>query len=248
MPATVQCACCNRSFEPLAMVKCCICRKQFKNSCVDLSTNEVRILNANNKGWDWSCISCRQYGNDIKDLKAVILDLQNAIIELKSAKSDSSSQLPDNTFEEIIAEVSERNKRKSNLIIFGVPEQDESLTANMRTTKDKESVLEILQTVNRNVHIDECKPVRLGKRMGGKTRPIKVTLNNEESVTAFIKYSKNLKNSQYNKKVFISTDRTPRQRAYYNKIREQLKERVDAGETNLKIKHLNSVPSIVAEN
>lgn len=228
-------------------MKCSVCKKQFKNTCVDLSGNEVRILSSN-KGWDWTCIKCRQYGNDIRDLKAIILELQNDIVQLKSKTDQQGLQSSDESIEEIIGEISERNRRKRNVMIYGVPESHESLSTEARANKDKEYVLKVLSTVNKNTAADQCKTFRIGRQAEGKVRPIKVTLHNEDEAIGFIRSAKNLKNSEYNRKIFISEDRTPRQQMYYRKIRDKLRERVGMGETNLKIKYINGIPTITTEN
>lgn len=84
------CTCCNKYFErdEHLMLKCCVCGKYYKNTCVDISSSEVRIINAN-KGYDWSCSNCREIGNDIKSLKALIIGLQEDIQFLKNSKPES---------------------------------------------------------------------------------------------------------------------------------------------------------------
>lgn len=248
MPAqNLTCACCNKSFETLLMIKCCICKKHFKNTCVDISSNELRIITAN-KGWDWSCIRCREFGNEIKDLKAIILKLQEDIQILKVEKSESSAKITSENFEEIIEEVTERNKRKCNLVVFGITEPNSTLTNESRETSEKTNVTEVLREIAPNINIDQIKPVRIGRPAAGKVRPIRVTLNNEEEVITIVRKAINLKNTRFDKKVFVSADLTPRQQQYLRNVRRQLKERRDAGENNLKLKYINGIPKIISVN
>nr|CAH7756716.1 unnamed protein product [Callosobruchus chinensis] len=127
-PSQVTCTCCNKLHNAISMVKCCICKKLLKNSCVDISSSEVRLLSAN-KGCDWSCPSCRTFGNDLKDLKAIILKLQDDIKTLKDNRNDVPIN-DDDFLETIISEVSERAKRKKNFTILGVdgqgPDEDKN--------------------------------------------------------------------------------------------------------------------------
>lgn len=101
------CSCCNKLCETLLMVK-----TSFKNSCVDLSSNEVRTLNAN-KGYDQSCIACRAIGSEIKDLKSLIRKLQ-----------DETTLVDQNPKRR---EIEDRTKRKYNLIIFGLDEPNQNI-------------------------------------------------------------------------------------------------------------------------
>nr|CAH7714010.1 unnamed protein product [Callosobruchus chinensis] len=228
------------------MLNCSICKKTFKNSCVDISSAEVRLLNSN-KGCDWSCRSCRAFGNEMKDLKALILKLQEDIQVLKSEAVAVNSPNQDDFLEEIITEVEERSKRRKNLVIFGVPEQDQSLSNNDQVSRDVTNTVEILRVMNRDIDAQAIKPIRLGKHVEGKSRPIKVYFGSEQQVTQIIHNARALRNSRY-KKVSVSYDRTPRQQAHYKRIKEQLQERENAGEANLKIKYVNGTPRIVSGN
>nr|CAH7727047.1 unnamed protein product [Callosobruchus chinensis] len=106
---------------------------KFKHTCVDITSNEVRTLNSNT-GYDWTCVNCRAFGRDLKDLKALIIKLQNDISELKAEKARST---PGVDFEEIIAEISERQKRKNNIMLFNVPEPDQSSALAVQVASDK---------------------------------------------------------------------------------------------------------------
>lgn len=246
-PINTPCACCNRSFESLLMVKCCICKKSFKNSCVDISANEVRVLNGN-KGYDWSCKNCREFGSDIKDLKALILKLQDDIQALKSENSEMRSSVKGIDFEEIVEEINERNKRKRNLVIFRLPEQDQEQPVAARMDEDKAKVIEVLQQITPNFNGENIKPIRLGHFTAGKNRAIKITLDDEEQVNKITRKAYLLKNSNQYRNISVSLDRTPRQIAYYKMIKNQLSEREIAGERNLKIKYNNGIPKIVNLN
>nr|CAH7763878.1 unnamed protein product [Callosobruchus chinensis] len=116
MPSRFPCKCCNQLSDNHLLVTCCVCKDKYKHSCVDITANEVRILNAN-KGYDWTCIYCRAVGKDIKDLQALIIKLQSDVKELKAenARRMKSSEF---TFEDIITEFSERQKRKNNVVFL----------------------------------------------------------------------------------------------------------------------------------
>lgn len=242
----VTCSCCNKSFDKHLMVQCSVCYKSFKNSCVDITATEVRTINAN-KGYDWSCVNCRAFGNDLKALKAMIISLQEDIQALKNEhynvqKSENAE------LEDIIQEINERNKRKCNLILFGIPEKDHLQPPLSRAAEETTYIKEVLTAIDPEANIENIKPNRLGSFNNEKTRPIKITLPSEHQVTQFIRRAKNLKNINQYKKISISFDRTPRQIEYYKKIKQQLIYRQSQGETNCRIKYINGMPKIVSNS
>lgn len=246
MAPTTTCACCNRSYDAISMVKCSICKKNFKNTCMDISSAEVRTLNTN-KGYDWSCKTCRAIGSDIKDLKSLILKLQDEIKSLRETScSQTASLIDDDMMEQIVMEVSDRAKRRRNVIIFGIPEPAQNTTSSERISKDHDEVAAVLEVITPELDVAGIKPVRLGRFTTGKNRPLKIQLDTEEQVIGVIKNSTRLRNTKFDKKVSVSFDRTSRQQAFYKKVKSELVERQNSGESNLKIKHINGIPKIVS--
>lgn len=246
-PNLTVCSCCNKSFDAISMLKCCICKKFFKNTCVEITSTELRVLNAN-KGYDWSCKNCRSIGNDIKELKGLIIKLQEDIQALRASHEEVRPTNDLGFFEEVVAEVADRAKRQSNLIVFGVTEQDQSVGKDERIRNDKQEISEILRIIRPNFDMLDMNPIRLGKFVAGKNRPIKIKLGNEQQVVDIIRNVKNLVNSRFHKKVSLSFDRTIKQQALYRRVKEELQERLNSGETNLKIKYINNLPTIVPKN
>lgn len=243
------CACCDKAFELHLMIQCSVCKKFFKNTCVDVSSSEVRTLNAN-KGYDWSCKDCRAIGNDLKDLKALIIGLQDEIKSLKSESSEMRGALNTNfDFEEIVEEINERNKRKYNLVISGIEEQSQEQSTAERFEKDKNCIKDVLLKIEPVLNVDNIKPVRLGRFSENNTRPrlLKITLSDEQQVLKIVKRAKILRDYDDYKHISIFSDRTPRQIQYYKNVKNQLIERINSGE-NCRIKYINGVPKIVALN
>ena len=177
----------------------------------------------------------------MKSLKAIIISLQDDIQALKNDKPQDNNF----DFEEIISEINERNRRKRNLIIFNVDEQDQSLTADSRINDDTIITAGIMQTLLPNTNFDTIKLIRLGRYNSEKCRPIRITLPNEDIVHNSIRSVKNLTKCQEYKNVSISLDRTPRQIEYFKKVKKELEDRVNAGENDKIIKYFNGVPKIV---
>ena len=86
---------------------------------------------------------------------------------------------------------------------------------------------------------------RIGKKIPGKTRPIILKFKDEEQRMAILKNNKNLKlktKEDEEIKVFITTDKTPKQREIEQQLREEIKTRTAAGETDLVIRNEKIVP------
>nr|CAH7715709.1 unnamed protein product [Callosobruchus chinensis] len=246
MPAKTLCKCCNQACENHQMVTCCVCKNRYKHSCVDITSNEVRVLNTN-KGYDWTCGGCRTVGKDINDLKSLIIQLQNDIKELKANNARTISQT-DFTFEDVVSEISEREKRKNNIILFNVPEADRSKSANEQSASDKNVVVDVLKEIIPEVSLDSIKPIRLGVFTSSKKRPIKVTLDNNDIVRKVLTNARKLQSSNRYKTIILSSDRTKRQIDFYKATKQELIERQNSGETNCRIKFFNGTPRIVNLN
>lgn len=244
MPVSV-CSCCERSYESTLMVKCGICKEAYKNTCVNLTASELRLINGN-KGVDWSCPKCKESGNDIKELKQLILQLQDDIASLRN-EIKTEITITEDQFEEIVAEVNDRNSRKSNLVIFGLVEPEQSQSPENRQKLDKDNIKDILNALLPDEDFDYLRPVRLGKYTPNKIRIVKITLANEPMVHKLIKNTSKLKNMEEYKHISISLDRTSRQINFYKKLKIQLSDRNNNGE-NCGIKYINGVPKIVNLN
>ncbi|CAH1970054.1 unnamed protein product [Acanthoscelides obtectus] len=181
-------------------------------------------------------------GGDINALKAAIVALQNEVKALSTKNNDT--KMSDSQFEDIVQEVSERQNRRCNVIIFGLKEQN-GATKDDKPVLEKSEVVKVLTHVTPSITVTNIR--RLGKFDENRTigRPIKVKLANVEQVSELIKKCPSLRNSSEFKHISISTDKTPRQMNFYKTLKSELEERKNKGETNLKIKYVGGVPKIV---
>ena len=166
--------------------------------------------------------------------------------QINKAKIPSDSE--NNQFEEIVQEMSEREKRKRSLVIFGASE--EPISGNQtRAEKDKQLVTRLFNSIDISAN-ENMNAIRIGKFVAtkGTPRPLKVMVNEESVVHDIILKARNLKNTDNYKNINISLDRTPRQIELYRTVKKQFNERIAAGETNLKIKYVRGVPKIVNLN
>ncbi|VEN47972.1 unnamed protein product [Callosobruchus maculatus] len=177
MPTKIPCKCCGQSFDGHLLLTCSVCKERFYHNCVGVSSNEVRTLSSN-KGYDWTCVECRGLGRDLKDLRAIIIQLQKDIKDLK-AENTKLADNPRFDFEDVVSEVSERIKRKSNVILFNVKEPDQSKTARDKIESDKTVVIDILQKIDPDLPAANLKPVRLGVFSNNKASSVRNLLPSE---------------------------------------------------------------------
>lgn len=239
-----ECSCCGGAADAHKLITCAVCRKVYLHTCIGLSASEARTIKSN-KNLSWTCKTCLQVGSDINELKAAVLALKAELADLKNQKSTGG--LSDCTFEDVVAEVQERERRKCNIIAYGFAEHAEPSRVT-RAEQDKRLASQLFQFLNVNCSIRTVS--RLGKFDSTKPtkRPLKVVLDDVNSVHKLIRNASKLKSDDNFKHVNLSFDRTPRQASHYQNLRKELLERQARGEVNLKIKYVQGVQRIVQEN
>ncbi|CAH0552495.1 unnamed protein product [Brassicogethes aeneus] len=176
--------------------------------------------------------------NEINDIKAGLADLKNAINVQKEHFK------PDEQFEEVLSELSEREKRKTKAIIWGLPE---SSNATNNSNNDKQSIIDIFSKVG--FQHEPTNMVRLGKPIPNSTypRPIKLTFSNQEAVFQLLKNNKTLKEKNI-KNIYITSDKTPKQQVHYKSLKNKMEERIKNGEAGLRLRYLKGIPTIISQS
>lgn len=134
------------------------------------------------------------------------------------------------------AEEAEIERRKTNVIVHGVPESDAE-DADQRIDHDMVVLATMFQEVKvENVTVDSV--VRLGKKATDpiqNPRPMKVVLDSAESKVSLLRKAKNLREKEEGgwSRIFIHQDLTPKQREARKPLVAELKQRKANGETDL---------------
>lgn len=242
MPTTT-CSCgCETSADDHKMINCCVCKKSYFHLCADFSASEMRTVKSK-KGVSYSCRNCNVVSNDINELRSAIISLKDEIL------SRERSNLSETLFEEILSEISERNNRKQNIILFNVAEK-ESQNADERKTHDGVTARSILQALPVDVDVERIEVHRLGRFVSGASRhrPIRVRLNSVADVHGVVKNVRHLGTSANFKNIRISLDKTKRQTDYYKKVKAELDARLADGESGLRLKYRGGIPKIETLN
>ena len=166
--------------------------------------------------------------SEIKTFSSV---LQNEIkSQSTQIQKDVATAISVKKVGEAVKKVVEKEEREKNLVIYGVPEQEES-------TESLESRIgDILQNVGQKPRIVEC--CRLGKIQDEATRPVKVTLTTSATVTEVLRNSKLLRCAEGCRKVFICPDRTVEQRKVQKGLVDKLrKKRTENPDTRYRIRN-----------
>ena len=123
-----------------------------------------------------------------------------------------------------LTELRDRESRKENLVLFNIPESTSDDTEN-RKLYDIAQTSELLES-ELNVQTQVANPVRLGKKQLNSRypRPLRVTVESEQTKWKILKAAKNLKESRKEeyKVVFIKRDMTRMERAQEEDLRKQL--------------------------
>lgn len=157
--------------------------------------------------------------------------------EINKLKTDCHIQTT--SFEkqqEIYQEIQNRFLREKNIVMVGLDEQND--TENI-TNIDVEAVHKILTGIYQDCP-KPLKTIRLGKYNPAKSRPLKIIFETSNVARYLLKNRSKLTGS-----VKIYWDQTLAQRNYMQKLQIELKHREQNGESNLLIKYIKGVPTIV---
>ena len=186
---------------------------------------------------------------NISDISERIARLEEKMAEMSTTSGgDSPPPASKSTLDAAIEEISERERRKFNIIIFKMPESTE-VDSLQRKAQDTSVVAELFASILcSEVDCRELKVHRIGSRSIGKDRPVRVVLQSEEEVRKILSHARNAKSKNRFRDFIVSSDKTPRQQSQYQDLKRQLSERLKNGEKNLKIRYVSGVPKIVNLN
>lgn len=111
----------------------------------------------------------------------------------------------------------EREKRKNNLVIFGIAE-----TGDMEVTKERvKNIINIME-----IEQDKVKYFgRVGRNTnGGKTRVVRIVCEDQETKRKILKGANKLRTVEGYDRIYISLDLTKEQQAQDKKLRDKLKD------------------------
>lgn len=234
-----KCSKCNKDTETFP---CDSCGAMLCRVCGDLTASEVKCLQlVAKRRLVFYCSECEAGLKQVPLLVAKVTEMQAQLADLIASREQVGAPLcPDSVDEAVFEEVSDRLSRRKNVVLFGVPDDNNK-------EADRRLLSQILDIVLPEVAVDGMNMFRLGRFKGenGGPRPIKLKLKNEQLVDDILSGSRLLKDSQEFKRVFISPDRTKKQTLFYKDVKKRFDERRARGEQNITIRYVNGMPKIV---
>ena len=134
-----------------------------------------------------------------------------------------------NLAKEVLDEIEQREQRRDNVMIFGLPERvDGSLEE--RRQCDRGALANLLDEIDFPMAMIAPDIQRMGRVTSGKVRPMIVKLMDRSLKPKFLRKARNLLNSSLHKQVYIKNDLTRVQQNEHFLLRNELKERRAVGE------------------
>lgn len=178
---------------------------------------------------------------DNKILKGKVEVLEKKIEFFECNKTLSTSTTSE---QDIISELIDRQIRANNIIVFNLPESNNS---DHSQSSDKTQINNIFNKVlNANVSVVSCS--RMGKintNSTEKLRPVKVVLQNSSEVFNILRLQVNLRTSSEWGYIRCASDRTLKQQEHMTSLRNELQRRRNNNENNLTIKYIKGIPTII---
>ena len=137
------------------------------------------------------------------------------------------------TTSSFLKEKEEKETRKMNVIVNNVPES-EGETAKERKGKDKQRCLEQFEKIVEISETDIESIVRLGATTGDRPRPIKIKMKCETMRNELIRNARQINEGVEAKaRIYINKDETREERLRGKELREERRQRLSQGETDL---------------
>ena len=168
---------------------------------------------------------------DTAELKCAMKDVKKDMSNLKTTIKETVQD----GLHDFLTTNQDFEKRKMNLIVFGLPEQEKQLDLVTKKQMDKDTITNIIQDelkVALSPRTGISNASRLGVRQEGKTRPLKIEFLDINAKRDVLTKAKNLRKSTADiaKKLYINPDLNKDQLKAEKILREKMWERRSNGE------------------
>lgn len=215
---------------------------EIKSEIVQIKKDIEQLKNSSSTALSYADV-VSNLNKDTKMMKSSIDEITNKI---KSSEDNiKAGALSQPAVEPTLLEMQEREIRASNALVFGAEEAGTGNTEEQRA-HDAQIVKDILNCVCGDQRAEtimvQLKIIRLGKYDPNKQRPIKIVFPSKEEARKML-VNKNKLPKESGK--YIKYDLTSMQRTYLKNLLEEMQQRTEKGEANLKIKYMNGTPKII---
>ena len=244
-----KCGKCDKPVDKDQNAMCCdYCSIWFHIACISMPQQAYDLLFSEHSGMSgikWYCGPCEAIVEEnlekIKKLETKTDALQTDVTELKSQVARIEKTITTqvkNTIYESMSEKQEIEKRKLNLIVYGLPEPknpgENTIWDNDAKIKQDTDTIETVIKNELGVGLSPRNGIYDAKRLGlkndNRARPLRITFDNIEVKRDVLTNAKKLRQYTEIKDMYISPDLTPKQREYEKELREQMWKRRSDGE------------------
>ena len=246
--------------EGVQSIECHKCKLWSHKSCTELSEAEYRVLERGGESLLWQCNKCINDGGagnvqatraDVKldRLLNMFQDMIQRMEKIEGAQMGKSidqkiEEAVDRKMTEVMDETKEKEQRKLNIIIANLPESNVG-TYEEKRREDRDKVKHLVGRITDLPEVELGEAFRLGPvQIGHNVRPrlIKMVIRSEESKSEIMRNVYRLNDGiEFENRVYINNDSTPRERTKYRELKVELLRRVAEGETDLVIRNLQIV-------
>ena len=169
----------------------------------------------------------KKIDNVTDSLKMIITRMEN--IERKYKEVESRCNKIEEQQMDTLTEIEERERRRANLVISGVPEKEDGSVQD-RIEWDEEKVERLFADLAGLEGDEITKAYRLGKTDSRKPRLLKVICKSLDAKREILTKAKELRSKPGYEGIYVNTDQTPLQQRQSKAVREEYKRRKDLGE------------------
>lgn len=217
------CKDCNKGaaklFKAVARIQV---RQDRMEVVLDKTVNELKSVKE-----EVSKVSVLTKEMDMKIETMIEAKLINSVEEIKKSQEHSAEQGLAGLRREDVLEEIEIEKRRLNLVIMGLKEENDDEIA----VKDLFMTLTGTSGVKSVVRVE-----RIGRAQHGRIRPIRVVMSNSDSKYGILQACSDLKKREEYKRVYVTPDLTRKQQEADKILRDKLKELRDGGDHDIRIK------------
>ena len=226
-----------------AFVVCGGCELPLHLKCTKLSNEEIEFFSVSRTPCiKLLCNRCNFTSNAVGEIKTMLNDFMTKIdTRLTNLEKSCKSAVNLHSQEMMIQEAVERSHKSCNIIMMNVPEDP--------CKNDVDIANDILAIVDESAVVSPDNVLRLGSVNSKSTKPrlLQIKFKTVEKSRLVLKNKHRLNQSQF-KNVKIQGDKTRMQLNQLKDLRNELHQRVAAGENNITIKYINNIPQIVTSN
>ena len=237
------CAKCDGVIHDLVKaLQCEFCSEWVCLHCTEMPEPVYDAIMDNNiPNFIWTCDRCVNAVPTIKNLTNMLQGVKQEQEESRVQMNQLNTRVErleesiDDKVQKAIDNYREREARKFNVIIHNICEPTSEEAAD-RKVEDREQVVDMIENGLDVEQVEIQSIVRLGKKIEGKSRLTKVTLDSVKSKRELLNNAKKLRNSEKWGRVYITPDLSPHEREENKKLREELRKRRNEGESGLVIR------------